>query len=43
MMAPYYEMLNHFSNWLNKKGLNKNKAEKYITSLFLVCQKMQSK
>ena len=35
MMAPYYEMLNHFSNWLNKKGLNKNKAEDYVTSLFL--------
>ena len=35
MMAPYYEMLNYLSTWLINKGLNKNKAEKYITSLFL--------
>ena len=35
MMAPYYEMLNHLSLWLIKKGLNKIKAENYITSLFL--------
>jgi len=35
MMAPYYEMLSYLSLWLTKKGLNKNKAEKYITSLFL--------
>ena len=35
MMAPYYEMLNYLSNWLIQKGLNKNKAENYITSLFL--------
>ena len=35
MMAPYYEMLNHLSLWLSKKGLNKIKAENYITSLFL--------
>ncbi len=35
MMAPYYEMLNQLSIWLVKKGLNKNKAEHYITSLFL--------
>ena len=35
MMAPYYEMLNYLSNWLNKKGINKIKAENYITSLFL--------
>ena len=35
MMAPYYEMLNYLSLWLIKKGLNKNKAEKYVTSLFL--------
>ncbi len=34
MMAPYYEMLDSLSSWLVKKGLNKNKAEKYITSLF---------
>ena len=35
MMAPYYEMLNKLSNWLVAKGLNKSKAENYITSLFL--------
>ena len=35
MMAPYYEMLNNLSTWLVKKGLKKNKAEKYIVSLFL--------
>jgi len=35
MMAPYYEMLNHLSLWLTRRGLNKNKAESYITSLFL--------
>ena len=35
MMAPYYEMLNKLSNWLVSKGLNKSKAENYITSLFL--------
>jgi len=35
MMAPYYEILNHLSLWLHKKGLNKIKAENYITSLFL--------
>ena len=35
MMAPYYEMLKYLSLWLIKKGLNKNKAEDYITSLFL--------
>jgi len=35
MMAPYYEMLNYLSKWLIKKGLDKNNAENYITSLFL--------
>ena len=35
MMAPYYEMLNRLSLWLVKNGLKKNKAEKYISSLFL--------
>lgn len=35
MMAPYYEILNFLSSWLNKKGLNKKVAENYITSLFL--------
>jgi len=39
MMAPYYEMLNNLSFWLVKNGLSKNKAEKYITSLFLALSK----
>ncbi len=34
MMAPYYEILNHLSSWLIKKGLSKNKAENYISTLF---------
>ena len=39
MMAPYYEMLNNFSLWLIRKGLNRKKAENYITSLFLALSK----
>ena len=35
IMAPYYEILNHLSSWLKKRGLNKTEAENYITSLFL--------
>ena len=35
MMAPFYELLNIMSNWLVKKGIKKNDAQKYITSLFL--------
>ena len=35
MMASYYEMLKVMSNWLIKKGIKKNDAQKYITSLFL--------
>tara|TARA_B100000965_G_scaffold281186_1_gene239098 strand:- start:2275 stop:3045 length:771 start_codon:yes stop_codon:yes gene_type:complete len=35
MMAPYYEMLDYLASWLAKRGLNKKKAEDYITSLFL--------
>lgn len=35
MMASYYEMLRVMSNWLVKKGINKQDAQKYITSLFL--------
>ena len=42
MMAPYYEMLNHLSNWLVKNGLNKKNAENYITSLFLGLSKNAS-
>ena len=34
MMAPFYEMLKVLSDWLVKKGINRNEAQKYITSLF---------
>ena len=35
MMASYYDMLRVMSDWLVKKGIKKNDAQKYITSLFL--------
>ena len=35
MMAPYYELLNVMTNWLIKKGIKRQDAQKYITSLFL--------
>ena len=35
MMAPFYELLNVMSNWLVKKGIKRENAQKYITSLFL--------
>ena len=35
MMAPFYELLNVLSNWLVKKGIKRNEAQKYITSLFV--------
>ena len=35
MMAPFYEMLRVMSDWLVKKGIKRNNAQKYITSLFL--------
>jgi pyrroline-5-carboxylate reductase len=35
MMAPFYELLNVMINWLIKKGVKRNNAQKYITSLFL--------
>jgi len=34
MMAPFYEMLRVMSNWLVKKGIKRNDAQKYITALF---------
>ncbi len=34
MMAPFYEMLKVLSDWLVKKGIKRNEAQKYITSLF---------
>jgi pyrroline-5-carboxylate reductase len=35
MMAPFYEMLRVMTNWLVKRGIKRNDAQKYITSLFL--------
>jgi pyrroline-5-carboxylate reductase len=35
MMAPFYELLSVMVNWLIKKGIKRNNAQKYITSLFL--------
>ena len=35
VMAPFYELLKTLSKWLISKGINKNDAQKYITSLFL--------
>ena len=35
MMAPFYELLRTMSEWLNAKGIQKDQAQRYITSLFL--------
>ena len=35
MMAPFYELLRTMSNWLVKRGVKRDKAQKYITSLFV--------
>ena len=35
MMAAYYDILRVMSDWLVKKGINRQDAQKYITSLFL--------
>ena len=35
MMAPFYEMLTVMIDWLVKKGVKRDNAQKYITSLFL--------
>jgi pyrroline-5-carboxylate reductase len=39
MMASYYNMLDTMSIWLNKKGVKKLDAQKYVTSLFLALSK----
>ena len=39
MMASYYNMLDTISVWLNKKGIKKLDAQKYVTSLFLALSK----
>ena len=35
MMAPFYELLRVMTDWLVKKGIKRDDAQKYITSLFL--------
>ena len=35
IMAAFYEILNTSSNWLIRKGINKNTANNYIAELFL--------
>ena len=35
MMASYYDMLRVMSDWLARKGIKKEDAQKYVTSLFL--------
>ncbi len=35
MMAPFYELLRIMTNWLVKRGVKRDNAQKYITSLFL--------
>ena len=39
LMASYYNMLDTISVWLNKKGVKKLEAQKYVTSLFLALSK----
>jgi len=39
MMAPFYELLSTMSNWLVKRGVKREKAQKYITSLFVALSK----
>ena len=35
MMAPFYELLRVMVDWLIKRGVKRDNAQKYITSLFL--------
>ena len=35
LMAPFYEILKVLADWLVKRGVKRNEAQKYITSLFL--------
>ena len=35
MMAPFYELLRVMTDWLIKRGVKRNSAQKYIISLFL--------
>ena len=35
MMAPFYQLLSSMTDWLVKRGVKRDDAQKYITSLFL--------
>ena len=35
MMAPFYQILSTMVDWLVKKGIKRDNAQKYVTSLFL--------
>ena len=35
MMAPFYEILKVLADWLVKRGIKRNEAQRYITSLFV--------
>ena len=35
MMAPFYQLLSTKADWLVKKGIKRDNAQKYITSLFV--------
>jgi len=35
MMAPFYQLLSTMTDWLVKRGVKRDNAQKYITSLFL--------
>ena len=39
MMASYYNLLDTMGVWLNKRGVKKLDAQKYVTSLFLALSK----
>ena len=39
MYASFYELLSTMSNWLVKGGIKRDKAQKYITSLFVALSK----
>jgi pyrroline-5-carboxylate reductase len=39
MMAPFYELLRVMINWLVKRGVQRDNAQKYVTSLFLALSK----
>ena len=39
MYASFYELLSTMSNWLVKRGVKRDKAQKYVTSLFVALSK----